>query len=64
MAQEELAGVPWAVERPLRANSCYSACLGAEGLIRFLVSLGFPQAAGAVLGLEYHLSAVEGAGFA
>lgn len=38
--------------------------LGLEGLTSFLVSFGFQQAAGAVLGYELHLSAAGGASFA
>lgn len=58
MAKDELADVSYSVKQPLLAS------LGAQGLTCFLVSLWFPQAAGAVLGHERHLSAVEEANFA
>lgn len=64
MAKEEPAGAQQAVERPLRPSSSYSARLGSEGLTSFLVSFGFQQAAGAVLGYELHLSVAGGASFA
>lgn len=64
MSKEEPAGARWAVEWPLRPSSSYWAHLGLEGLTSFLVSFGFQQAAGAVLGYELHLSAAGGASFA
>lgn len=62
--KKKLAGVPCAVKQLLRPPEASTRLLGTEGLTCFLVSLGFPQAAGVVLGHERHLSAVEGASFA